>query len=62
MCIIIAAGKAFSFEKLSAEVAHYDNTGGEIILMGDMNGRVGNASDFVADDVDIDEHARPTQK
>ena len=53
---LIAAGKAFSFEKLSAEVAHFDNTGGEIILMGDMNGRVGNALDFVADDVDIDDN------
>ena len=53
---LIVAGKAFSFEKLSAEVAHYDNTGGEIILMGDINGRVGNALDFVADDVHIDDN------
>ena len=37
-------------------MAHFDNTGGEIILMGDMNGRVGNALDFVADDVDIDDN------
>ena len=56
---LIAAGKAFSFEKLSVEVAHYDNTGREIILMGDMNGRVGSALDFVTDDDDIDDILPP---
>ena len=37
---------------------NYDNAEGEIILMGDMHGRVGNALDFVAgaDDDDIDEN------
>ena len=51
---LIKSGKAFNFDILMEEVTRFDNLG-KILIMGDMNSRVGTEDDFIRDD-EIDEN------
>ena len=51
---LIKSGKAFNFDKLIEEVSHFDSLG-KILIMGDMNSRVGAEDDFITED-EIDEN------
>ena len=51
---LIKSGKAFNFDKLMEEITCFDNLG-KILIMGDMDSRVGTEDDFVRDD-EIDEN------
>ena len=46
--------KTFNFDKLMEEISHFDSLG-KILIMGDMNSRVGAEDDFIRED-EIDEN------
>ena len=41
------SGNSYNFEKLIEDVAKYESMGGEVIIMGDTNARIGEENDFV---------------
>ena len=45
-------GKSFNFDQLFSEMTNYDNSDHHVILLGDMNARVGDSSDYIIDDND----------
>ena len=51
---LINSGKVFNFDKLMKEVTRFDNLD-KILMMGDMNSRVGSEDDFIRDN-EIDEN------
>ena len=48
---LFRSGKAFNFQKLTEEVVFYE-TSGRVLIIGDMNSGVGDASDFTERDGD----------
>ena len=41
------SGGSYNFEKLMSDIAKYEGMGGEVIILGDMNGRIANENDFI---------------
>ena len=48
---LFRSGNAFNFQKLTEEVTFYE-TSGRVLIIGDMNSRVGDGSDFIERDGD----------
>ena len=52
------SGKSYNFEKLMDDVAKFEGLGAEVIIMGDMNGRIAQENDFLNpnNENDIDDY------
>ena len=46
---LFQSGGSYNFKKLISDIAKYEGIGGEVIILGDMNGRIANENDFIED-------------